>query len=560
MSELSQSQFLQALGWATLNSFWQMALLWCAYVSANHLFNLTAAKKYILSVVAVLSGFVWFLVSFSIFYRQESLYNLSFLNLINSSETYLSLFLTAASVAYLALLVIPAYRLFANWRYVNALRSQGLQKADIHYKIFIKRVAGHLGIKRTVGIYFSELVKSPVTIGYLKPIILLPVAAANQLTIQQAEAVLLHELSHIRRYDYLLNILMSVANTFLYFNPFVRMFIKIAEEERENCCDQIVLQFGYDKLSYASALLSLEKTALQTHVFAIGATGKQNLLTRIEKIVGMEKKPVLKFTHFASVVAALLCIFSINSIVINIKEKDAASLVTFDHLANPFYFLSEEQQEQGNESPVVKNNSIAYNKKTLVDIAAEPSVPPMPPMPENETVIELTDKPLEFLRVSVDEIDAGLSSTEKEKVRTTVENTKKVLGKVQWKEVEKAIADVLTNEEKLKAREDYLREIENIDWTTLEKNLKADYEKINWPKIDLELKNALATARLDSLQQSYEHMLREIEKSVPREKCSVKEALPFPDESIEVIEIHKQKIRSQVREIKAIKEKKVIKL
>ena len=258
MAGLSQSQFLQALGWSTLNSFWQMAFLWCCFWVANRLFNLSASKKYALSVAAVATGFAWFVASFLLYLQNGSASNLRLLeHSLEISATTMPVYLTAASVAYLLLLFIPAYKLLSNWRFVQLLRKTGLQKVDIQYKLFVKKVSAHLGLKRNVGVYFSDLIKSPVTIGYLKPIILLPVASANHLSMQQAEAVLLHELSHIKRCDYLVNLLLSIAHTLLYFNPFVRFFIRVAEDERENCCDQMVLQFGYDKMSYATALLSL---------------------------------------------------------------------------------------------------------------------------------------------------------------------------------------------------------------------------------------------------------------------------------------------------------------
>src|SRR5205823_1023949 len=158
------------------------------------------------------------------------------------------------------------------------------------------------------------LVSSPVTIGYLKPIILLPVAALNHLSTAQVEAVLLHELSHIRRYDYLINLIVSVIHTLLYFNPFVKAFINTMEAEREACCDELVLQFGYDKVGYASALLHLEKTSRQYQALALAAAGKQNLLTRIEKIVGMEKKKTFKLVQIVPLFLALFCILLFNSV------------------------------------------------------------------------------------------------------------------------------------------------------------------------------------------------------------------------------------------------------
>ena len=124
----------------------------------------------------------------------------------------------------------------------------------------MRNVATRMGIKKPVHIWLSGIVTSPVTIGYIKPVILLPIAAINQLSTQQLEAVLLHELAHIRRYDYFVNLVIRFIQTILYFNPFVKALVKTVEIEREKSCDEMVIQFQYDPHGYASALLMLEKT------------------------------------------------------------------------------------------------------------------------------------------------------------------------------------------------------------------------------------------------------------------------------------------------------------
>src|SRR5215203_329825 len=362
MTGLSQSAFLQALGWATLNSIWQMALLWCCFVAANYFFKLSAAKKYFFSVTATLAGAVWFIASFLLYYNGYFSYQFTITEQAALSlRAIMPLVLTAASITYLLLFLVPAYRLYYNWKRVLFLRKHGLEKVEVHYKIFIKKIAAQLGIKKNVGIYFSDMVKSPLTIGFLKPLILLPLASVNNLTVQQMEAVLLHELSHIKRFDYLVNILISIVHTILYFNPFTRLLIRVVQEERENCCDQMVLQFGYDKVSYASALLSLEKTFIQSHAFVLGAAGKRNLLSRIEKIIGVEKKIAFRFNHFMGLIAAVFCIFIFNSFLITSKEKDNLSL-SFNTLANPFYFF-EEIESSKTAAKNTKKEGIILKKK-----------------------------------------------------------------------------------------------------------------------------------------------------------------------------------------------------
>ena len=555
MTGLSQSAFLQALGWATLNSIWQMALLWCCFAGANYFFNLSASKKYSLSVIAILGGALWFILTFVLYYNGYFSYNsIAIVQPIESVKWFMPLILSAASITYLLLLMLPAYRLFYNWRRVQFLKKNGLQKVDIRYKLFVKKIAVYLGIKKNVGIYFSDMVKSPLTIGYFKPLILLPLAAINNLTVQQVEAVLLHELSHIRRFDYLINILVSIVHTLLYFNPFTRLLIKVVQEERENCCDQMVLQFGYDKVSYASALLSLEKSSLQSHVFVLAAAGKRNLLNRIEKIVGIEKK-IFRFNHFMGLVAALFCIFFFNSLLITSKEKNAAS-ISFNNLANPFYFFDE---REGSTREKIVQSRKAQNIKIIKSAVTQAKAANSLNLMSEELVPEAPTPP--FIQAAYNEASNNLTKEQTEHIKVTVENTKKVLNTYQWKEVEKTIGDAMTPEEKAAIKKEYLEEINKIDWENLENGLKTAYQNINWPEIDGTIKSALATIKLDSLQTSCEETLKVIEKVQAKiADASTICVLPFPDESLANIKKQQEKIEIRLKEIKTIKTKKVIKL
>ena len=122
MADLSQSHFLQALGWATLNSFWQMAVLWCLFFGANHLFKLSATKKYQASVGAMLIGFAWFVTTFVLYYQNHTSTYAIFENTISHTNSLLNICLIAASVTYLILLVFPAVRLFKNWQFVQVIK------------------------------------------------------------------------------------------------------------------------------------------------------------------------------------------------------------------------------------------------------------------------------------------------------------------------------------------------------------------------------------------------------------------------------------------------------
>ncbi|HEX2609048.1 MAG TPA: hypothetical protein VHK91_16815, partial [Flavisolibacter sp.] len=144
MADWSQSHFLQSLGWATLNSFWQMALLWCCYLGLSHAFKLTSHKKYQLAVSAVLLGFLWSAFSFYTYFQSAATSSVSiFSQTIPENSILLNTMLLAASIAYLSLLIFPSYRLFKNWQFVQKIKKEGLQKAALNYRLFVQRVGAH---------------------------------------------------------------------------------------------------------------------------------------------------------------------------------------------------------------------------------------------------------------------------------------------------------------------------------------------------------------------------------------------------------------------------------
>jgi bla regulator protein BlaR1 len=565
MANWSQSHFLQSLGWATLNSFWQMALLWCLYLVINSLFRLPSHRKYQLSVMAVASGFVWFVITFVYFFKSSSVTSIAFFNQpVNESNSLLTICLLSASVAYLSLLIFPSYKLFKNWQFVQRIKKQGLEKADLNHRLFVQKISAQLGIGKKVIVYLSQLVKSPVTVGYLKPIILLPVASMNHLSTQQVEAILLHELSHIRRYDYLVNFMISIISTFLYFNPFMKQFMKTIEEERENCCDQLVLQFGYDKVGYASALLMLEKMSAMQHVLALGATGKNYLLSRIENIVGMEKKKGLKRNQLAGILAALFCIVVFNSILI-IKEKkqnSKSSLFAYTDMVNPLNLL-DNYQADGAHSTIPANQTTKNVWIASTQSKQENNCPLKTRTAVEAPVLEPTTMPDGFIRVAADEVDMSLTNEQKEKVKSTIAATKKVYSDLQWQEVNTMIADVLTEKQKLQAKKEYQTALDqSVNWKNMEQNMKAQYEKLDWDKINNNVAKAKTALQLDSLERKYTMVLTQLNKVTEEVQANAEISVcPMPDQSIQELQRSKEVLSSRVNTIKALRStKKVVRL
>ncbi|HEX6332940.1 MAG TPA: M56 family metallopeptidase [Flavisolibacter sp.] len=555
MADLSQSHFLQSLGWATLNSFWQMAMLWCIYLGITSVRRFSAHQKYQLAVGAVFTGFAWFCITLAIYYFSTGAAAVLRRSTdAGSSGDFLSMLLVAASFAYLALLVFPSLRLFRNWQFVKRIRREGIEKAHLEYRLFVQKISAQLGITRKVMVYVSHLVVSPVTVGYLKPVILLPVAALNNLSMQQAEAILLHELSHIRRYDYLVNLAISIINTILYFNPFVKQFMKAIEAEREACCDDLVLQYGYDKVGYASALLTLEKVSASRNIFAIAATGRNNLLSRIEKIVGMEKKKKFSFNQFAAVLAALLCILAFNSVLIMKEEKKATYSIAYNNFANPFtVFNSTDAAEDHSVTPVKQD------VKTLMAVTETPGKAPVTgtqpePAPLMLWPVTNPEPAPEFIQVAGDVTEMALTSEEKAQVKKTVDAARKVVSTLQWKEIDNSIADAMNRQEKEMAKQQYLKALEkNVDWKNIEQNLKAKYDDVNWNYVNNNLDQALTAIQLDSIQKCYKQMLLELKKThaAATSTAKVKSCeTAIPDVSVQEISQAQKEIETQLQTIR----------
>jgi beta-lactamase regulating signal transducer with metallopeptidase domain len=297
---LQHSIFLQALGSAILNSLWQVFILWLLYETISVSYkNASARFRNYLGTTLLFLSFIWFVTTFfSKVTTQQAAESLllaptnvieipnglsgssldAFISYAGSSLPYLS-------VAYIFLLFFLIAKLFTAYRYVYTISNKRLLSPPVELQVFANKLSAQTGITRKIGVWISNHIDVPATIGFIKPVILIPLASLNNLSEDQLEAIILHELSHIKRNDYIINIMIAVIETILFFNPFVVLLSKVIKRERENCCDDFVLRYRYDPHSYATALLRLEQSRAHNLKLAIGAvSGKKQLLSRIKRI------------------------------------------------------------------------------------------------------------------------------------------------------------------------------------------------------------------------------------------------------------------------------------
>jgi GWxTD domain-containing protein len=171
---------------------------------------------------------------------------------------------------------------FASWMAAQRLRRLGACAAPAEWSRRVGDLAARLKVSRQVELLESCLAEVPMLIGYLRPVILVPIGMLTALPVDQIEAILLHELAHIRRADYLVNLLQTAIESVLFYHPAVWWISSVARAERENCCDDFVIAGNTDPRTYAAALIALEQG--RGSDFAIAANGG-NLVRRVRRVL-----------------------------------------------------------------------------------------------------------------------------------------------------------------------------------------------------------------------------------------------------------------------------------
>ncbi len=313
-----QNEIVLALGWTLIHSLWQgllLAALTGAMLVATR--RSDARRRY-----EMLTGlFLLFLGVTGITFERElylALYHpaisvpahpLPGRHLINSflplnnrvvrlnrslAERFKTYFSAHAYVIVLVWFIIFMFRfvkLIAELAYVQRLKHYRTQEPAAEWKEKMGELMEKLSMHRYIQLLESAMVKVPVVMGIFKPVILLPLGLLSQLPMDEIEAILLHELAHIRRRDYFVNLCQSFAETIFFFNPALLWLSSLIREERENCCDDIAISVTQNKTKFIDALISFQEFDLAVPAQGVGFPGAKNqLLNRVKRIISKNNK------------------------------------------------------------------------------------------------------------------------------------------------------------------------------------------------------------------------------------------------------------------------------
>ena len=358
--KILSNDIIEALGLTIVHSLWQGALIAIVLgilMLATHKF--TSGTRYILAVAASLFMLICPVYTFIKNYNPESKYeNAAAIakssespvlyesqtmeaekNRIIADKSIFSLnpqqfknyfyrhFPLIVTIWLLGILVFTL-KFIGGLAYTQRLKYYRIIRVSEEWQKRFKELCVKLNIKKTVKIYESAMAKVPLVIGLLKPVILLPVSAFTGLSPKQLESIIVHELAHIIRRDYLVNFLQSILEILFFYHPAVWWINGIIRTERENCCDDIAIEQTGDSVNYAKALANIQEQLLIKENLAMAITGHKNrLLKRIKRLLNQPKMKTNFIEGFTASCIIFLGIFviALNANAISEKTIDKKS-------------------------------------------------------------------------------------------------------------------------------------------------------------------------------------------------------------------------------------------
>jgi beta-lactamase regulating signal transducer with metallopeptidase domain len=248
-------------------------------------------------------------------------------------------------------------RTIGGWWYLRRLQ-QDAHTPDDMWVTRVSSLAHKMGITRLVRILETTRIQAPIVIGFIKPVILIPVGMMSGLSTAQLESIVIHELMHIRRADYLVNLLQSVLEGIYFFNPFVWVISGLIRNERENCCDDAVVRMQGDPMAYARALASLEEIRLTRTGFAPAlADNNKQLLNRIRRIMEKSAKQYSSRDRIIPLLLLAIGLFCASWVSIQTGKSS-------DSQVNP----SASQSTVADTTVRTKKSGRYYRERTVTDI------------------------------------------------------------------------------------------------------------------------------------------------------------------------------------------------
>jgi beta-lactamase regulating signal transducer with metallopeptidase domain/peptidoglycan/xylan/chitin deacetylase (PgdA/CDA1 family) len=367
---LVASDAVAALGWTLLHSLWQITLVSAGLLFALRLLKSSSANvRYSVCVVALVIAFVLPVITFiqissgsrvdtvtdsivakatgrevarGILRNDWQVFDpaategsddgSNFVGLRSYLDTQIPNLLPIAVGLWMIGVAFFAMRLGGGIWHLRLYKTRDIEQVDTHWEQTFSSLCEKLELTNKVRLLSSSLVRTPIAIGIIRPLVIIPAGLFLQIHPSELETIIAHELVHIRRYDTLVNIIQSLTETLLFYHPGIWWISRQVGREREFAADADVLRlFNDSHVTYARALANLEEIRLKTDKqlprLATAANGG-NLMQRIEKILKIETEAGRATSAWTATFAllltsaVLLAVFSFSSSgIVNAQRK-----------------------------------------------------------------------------------------------------------------------------------------------------------------------------------------------------------------------------------------------
>jgi len=308
ISKILSENLINALGWTLVHSLWQGAAAAVGFALLMIVMRKYRSQtRYYIGVMTIMLVLAMAVVTF------VNIYNGGAAGAVTAGQSpgsaavmtgtvemgesgsvmmffkhYFSRHLPLLVTAWLLGILVLVLRFAGGFIYNQRVKVHRTRPLSKNWQNRLEALCRGIGIQKSVRLVESALVKMPMTIGHLKPVILFPLGLVTGLPRDQVEALLAHELAHISRRDYLVNIVQNLVDIFFFYHPGVRWISSHVRAEREHCCDDIAVSVSGDSLNFAKALTNIQVTGrgLNSIEPAVAASGKRHgLLARVKRLL-----------------------------------------------------------------------------------------------------------------------------------------------------------------------------------------------------------------------------------------------------------------------------------
>ena len=399
---------IEALGWTLLHSLWQgLVTLGLVLILLKYIPSAASGYRYGVALAGLTLTWIAGIATFILLYNKSEIIASSSGNFAYiyypvsqgaaTSGSILTWLLTAIQqnlswlvMAWLAGALLFMFRVVGGGIYVSRLRNGALPITGYWYSR-VQELASQLNISLKVSLAESARIQAPVVLGYLKPLIVVPVGMLSGLTAEQLETIFIHELTHIRRHDYLINLFQLILEAIFFFNPFVWKLSSIVRDEREHCCDDAVVRTSGNTAAYALALVQLEEARLSQSGIALSlADNKNQLLNRIKRLMEKSVKHYSGRERIIPVVLLVLGLFCASWLTVSSNKKDR-TLTRSSFVIAQDTTIKARKKDHSPPAPVAVPSEPAELQEIAVDVQEAPeavqdieapeAMPPVPDIP-----------------------------------------------------------------------------------------------------------------------------------------------------------------------------------